>query len=561
MSERLDFEKAIAAIRAGDNATGQRLLVSVLKANPKNELAWMWLVRALPDDRQRMAALEQCLKINPNSETARRALEQLQLRHTSQAPSANTPADLPPLPSRPAGPPSAVSPLLSARPLAERLSRRSQTAGASQGMPAARAKEKASLAQKRRKRPRLMRPLETGLIVLIVAAAGALIWVVAAQMLGGRVDPVAQSQRSTAAALETENAALRQRLDARRTQSASAQGNPLADMPTPTVVISPTLTVTTTIIPLDSVPFSLGWIAPENIAALIEQANLPGEFFLDLAYSPDGSFLAATASDSVSIWDAKDLALLQRYDLERGAGALAFSPDSQTLFFAQVEEGIECVIYRVDVGDWSEPQPGLRSVNPVTRLLFTRNTQMLAAVLLANEANLNLIDIASDTVAATLEHKGGVLSAALDLQTGFLATGGYDETVVVLDVLSRQEVTRLTGHNGDITALTFSPNGRFLASGAQNGEVRLWDALTWQLIERYDAHEAAVKGLAFSLDNRILVSGGEDGQLIAWDLLTREPLRAFPAPAGLVGLSFSPDGSQLAVAGEKALILWGFPEP
>jgi hypothetical protein len=55
-----------------------------------------------------------------------------------------------------------------------------------------------------------------------------------------------------------------------------------------------------------------------------------------------------------------------------------------------------------------------------------------------------------------------------------LATSGADNTVVVWELVTGQEVRRLKGHKGPVTALAFSPDGQALVSGSQDTTLLLW---------------------------------------------------------------------------------------
>ena len=68
------LQQAINAIKAGDNETGQQLLAQVIKADPKNEAAWLWMASTLDDPREKKECLQKVLQINPDNEMAKRAL-------------------------------------------------------------------------------------------------------------------------------------------------------------------------------------------------------------------------------------------------------------------------------------------------------------------------------------------------------------------------------------------------------------------------------------------------------------------------------------------------------
>lgn len=85
MTDKL--QQAIAQIRAGDKIGGKRLLGEVLRDDPNNETAWLWMSGVVETDQQRADCLERILKINPNNRQARLGLEKLaeKMRQEQQA--------------------------------------------------------------------------------------------------------------------------------------------------------------------------------------------------------------------------------------------------------------------------------------------------------------------------------------------------------------------------------------------------------------------------------------------------------------------------------------------
>lgn len=71
------LQAAIEAIQAEDKHRGRRLLIEVLKAEPDNELAWLWMAKVVEGER-RQQALERVLEINPLNALARQTLERME---------------------------------------------------------------------------------------------------------------------------------------------------------------------------------------------------------------------------------------------------------------------------------------------------------------------------------------------------------------------------------------------------------------------------------------------------------------------------------------------------
>ena len=77
---------AITAIRSGDKARGRTLLAQVLRIDPRNETAWLWMASVAETPERRRECLERALAINPNNEGAHRALKALSDPPPSRAP-------------------------------------------------------------------------------------------------------------------------------------------------------------------------------------------------------------------------------------------------------------------------------------------------------------------------------------------------------------------------------------------------------------------------------------------------------------------------------------------
>jgi hypothetical protein len=72
-----------AALRGGDRERARRLLAQAVRAEPRNEQAWLLLAGAVTDPEQRRSCLERVLRLNPEHQIARRALAVEERRPTT----------------------------------------------------------------------------------------------------------------------------------------------------------------------------------------------------------------------------------------------------------------------------------------------------------------------------------------------------------------------------------------------------------------------------------------------------------------------------------------------
>ncbi len=71
------LQRAIDAIRSGDNETGQQLLEEAIRDDPHNATAWLWMSSVSDSEEFRQYCLERVLATSPHNETAQQGLEAL----------------------------------------------------------------------------------------------------------------------------------------------------------------------------------------------------------------------------------------------------------------------------------------------------------------------------------------------------------------------------------------------------------------------------------------------------------------------------------------------------
>ena len=67
-------QRGIQTAKAGQKDEARELLQQSIRLDPNNEAAWLWLASVARDNRERIFCLQKLLEINPDNETARKAL-------------------------------------------------------------------------------------------------------------------------------------------------------------------------------------------------------------------------------------------------------------------------------------------------------------------------------------------------------------------------------------------------------------------------------------------------------------------------------------------------------
>lgn len=63
-----ELKRAADLIRERKNVEAWNLLIQIVKANPKNDEAWVYLASVAPDLEKRQKCLEEALKHNPGNQ-------------------------------------------------------------------------------------------------------------------------------------------------------------------------------------------------------------------------------------------------------------------------------------------------------------------------------------------------------------------------------------------------------------------------------------------------------------------------------------------------------------
>ncbi|MEA2205750.1 MAG: hypothetical protein QOE77_2526 [Blastocatellia bacterium] len=134
------------------------------------------------------------------------------------------------------------------------------------------------------------------------------------------------------------------------------------------------------------------------------------------------------------------------------------------------------------------------------------------------------------------------------------------KTVKIVNLKTKQIVTRLEAHPGEIKALAFSPDGKLLASGSDDRIVRLWDAQTGSLLGALPGHTKGIEVVAFTPDGKLLFSASNDQNPKAWDVSKGEPVRSIALMTEGIGdlssIAFSPDGRRMVTTFSTKVGLW-----
>jgi WD40 repeat protein len=294
----------------------------------------------------------------------------------------------------------------------------------------------------------------------------------------------------------------------------------------------------------------------------------PGQTFYSLLFSPDGTRLAASNFDgNVRIWNYTNGELGPNPLLLAGhkaaVGGISFTPDGRYL-----ASGSSDGTARVwDVSLNGDGEFGTYSHdNRVMDVAFAPDGSWLVSTGVDNVAKI--WDTAAERTRFTLNHEDWVVGVAVHPDGHTLATSSNDGTVGFWDVVTGEEKQVIQAHETidfgylrGAKGIAYSPDGQRLATGGADQLVKVWDAETGNEILTMTGHKGTINAVAYSPDGRWLISSSNDGTVKVWDPIDGHELWTLPGNRVVFEASFSPDSSRLVTGQEGGWVtIWSFPD-
>src|SRR5262249_35017122 len=261
--------------------------------------------------------------------------------------------------------------------------------------------------------------------------------------------------------------------------------------------------------------------------------------------SPDGRAMATTsfAHGAVQLVDTESRKELRQFPVRGQVDRVAFSPDGTVLAATAADR-----LYRWETTSGKEFPP--IAISAGKGLVFSPNGKTLAW---SENQVLHLAEVRTGTKLRQSQHHGNPIEV--------IAFGGDGETLVAAD---GEKITQWSPFGGKLRELTaperfgsclaLSNDGRMLAAGEKTGVLAVFEVATGRLRRRFEGHRNAVRAAVYSPGGRFLYSAGLDRTALAWDLYAETAEDKAPPASGLLSSHLAVEEGAVAYRAMRFLL-------
>jgi WD40 repeat protein len=292
-----------------------------------------------------------------------------------------------------------------------------------------------------------------------------------------------------------------------------------------------------------------------------------------LAISRNNALVAVGGVDTlVRLYDLAEAKLVGTFRVPADVTGLSFSPDNKLLAAACADKSV--LLWNA-VYTPGQPVPAefgkalqkFQDDGPLTGVVFASDNRTLYTS--GAGRSLKALKLATEGPTQTFAHPNLVDAVAFNPAGTQLATGCHNGTVLIWDLVKKQQLRVINAHpvkppvqdQYPVYCVAWSADGKQVVSGSRDHSLKLWDAATGNLVREFRAYKE--KDFDLSQESASLfgfvASPFGQGPLLAASALVSGKAREFEKGHrdSVFCVAFSPDGKTLVSgSSDHTIKLW-----
>ena len=292
----------------------------------------------------------------------------------------------------------------------------------------------------------------------------------------------------------------------------------------------------------------------EDIGNMTAVAINPAETLLAVGLR-DGTVLLLSAEDGSTVRGFKLDAIL--------IDEVAFSPDGRFLAAVSDSSVGALAIWNVETGEAIAADNYTRTAPEVSSVAFLRNDILIAGELNGSLTIWRVMETSLSEITSLPDFttQGADITAlAVNEQSGLIAAGADSGLIVILE-FDGENVWRILStlqpFQKAITAIDIDDAGEQLLVGYGDGVPALFTLRTGILRQAFDPLDTGISGLTFIEDTNRFVAAGQDNVLRLWDTEIGRQIVSFRIESDIRALAGSVDGKTVVTGSrDNAIRIW-----
>jgi dipeptidyl aminopeptidase/acylaminoacyl peptidase len=282
-----------------------------------------------------------------------------------------------------------------------------------------------------------------------------------------------------------------------------------------------------------------------------------------LEFSRDNATIAASGYHEITFWKTADGALDRRLTgLAERVYDIAYSPDGKWLATASGDPGVYGVakLWLAEPGGGGKPVRDLAETQDVVfSVAFSADSKKIATA--GADRTIRVFEVETGKLLTQIEdHADWIFGIAFSPDGKRLASASRDKTCKVFDLEKKESLVTFPGHAQPVYTVSFTPDGKAVATGGEDNRIRIWNpdndgkairdiggfgGTVFKLryapdgkslvavggdktvrifdpkgsqLKRLDGHSDWIYALAVSSDSKTVASGSWDGEVKLWNL-------------------------------------------